>query len=74
MAILKSVITKKHGSFTSRIDEGLQKCNPLSSRGIFLVQVDNGVVWGYDSEKYLLDESNDIVRRKPNPDTGKEYV
>jgi len=74
MAVLKSVITKQHGSFTSRIDEELQKCNPLTTRGIYLVQVENGVVWGYDSEKYEMDESNDIVRRKSSPESGKEYV
>ncbi len=61
---LKSILTKSHGIIHCKIDDELQKCNPLSSRGIYLVEVDNGVVWGYDSEKYELDENNSISKKK----------
>ncbi len=60
----KSLITKNHASFTCKINYDLQKCNSLASKGIFLVEVENGVVWGYDSDKYMYDENNLIVRKK----------
>ncbi len=69
----KTIITKAHGSFSCRIDHELQKCNPLTARGIYLVEVENGVVWGYDSEKYEINTSNDVVR-KTQDDDSSNYV
>lgn len=57
------VITRDHGSFSCVVDQALQKSNPLAGRGIYLVPVDNGVIWGYDSEFYLKEEDESIVRR-----------
>jgi hypothetical protein len=60
---VKKIITKSHGIIQCEIDEDLQKCNPLAIRGIYLVEVENGIVWGYDYIRYEMDDSNAIIRR-----------
>lgn len=57
------VITKTHGTFSFNVDKALQKSNPLSDRGIYLVPVENGVIWGYDSEFYFQEDDETISRR-----------
>ncbi len=60
---IKKIITKSHGIIQCEIDGDLQKCNPLAIRGIYLVEVENGVVWGYDCIRYEVTDNNAIVRR-----------
>jgi len=64
MAEPKSIITKSHGNFTCLIDNDLQKNNPLAVRGIYLVEVSNGVAWGYDSDKYELDSDLSFKKKE----------
>ncbi len=63
---LKSILTRDHGTINCRIDTELQKNNSLAERGIFLVEVENGVAWGYDEQFYEYQEDNSIARKQAN--------
>ncbi len=62
----RSILTRDYGTINCRIDKELQKNNSLTERGIFLVEVEDGVTWGYDEEFYEYQDDNSISRKQNN--------
>ena len=60
--MLKKFITQNYGVIECEVDKMLQRKNLLVERGIYLVEVEDGIVWGYDIDRYEKVEES-IVRK-----------
>lgn len=63
--MIKTLLTDKYGVIEAEIDSDLQINNQYTEWGMFLINVENGVVWGYDVEKYMY-KDNRIVKKPAN--------
>lgn len=61
--MIKTLLTKDSGIIDVEIDSDLQINNSYSEYGIYLVKIENGVVWGYDANKYEYKDEK-IVKKK----------
>ncbi len=68
--MIKTLLTKKHGVIESEIDNELQLRNKYTEYGMYLINVDNGVVWGYDADKY--EYINGDIKKKNKPGKSKK--
>ncbi len=60
--MVKTLLTKDYGVIEAQIDSDLQLNNKYTEWGMYLVNVENGVVWGYDVDKYEF-KDNEIVKK-----------
>lgn len=60
--MVKTLLTKDYGVIEAQIDSDLQINNKYTEWGMYLVNVENGVVWGYDVDKYEY-KDNEIVKK-----------
>jgi hypothetical protein len=60
--LVKTLLTKDYGVIEAQIDSDLQLNNKYTEWGMYLVNVENGVVWGYDVDKYEF-KDNEIVKK-----------
>ncbi len=60
--MVKTLLTKDYGVIEAQIDSDLQLNNKYTEWGMYLVNVENGVVWGYDVDKYEY-KDNEIVKK-----------
>jgi hypothetical protein len=59
----KTLLTKKYGVIEAEIDNELQLNNKYTEWGMYLINVEGGVVWGYDADKYMFID-DDIVKKQ----------